>query len=102
MSPAHDWFGALIVAGTLPGTRSSHHQHSYGPIHPTTRKDTAVAEKLLLTPTEAAQALGIGRSKLYELLRSGLVPSVRIGTCRRIPADALATVVARLREATAS
>ena len=28
-------------------------------------------DKLLLTPTEAADALGIGRSKVYELLRAG-------------------------------
>jgi len=46
-------------------------------------------ERLLLTPTEAAQALGIGRSKLYELLRAGAIRSVRIGSCRRVPADAL-------------
>ena len=41
-------------------------------------------DKLLLTPVEAAQALGIGRSKLYELMSAGVVPSVRIGGCRRI------------------
>jgi excisionase family DNA binding protein len=44
-------------------------------------------EKMLLTPVEAASALGIGRSKLYELLHSGRLPSVRIGACRRIPID---------------
>lgn len=46
-------------------------------------------DKLLLTPTEAAAALGIGRSKVYELLQAGQLQSVHIGTCRRIPADAL-------------
>jgi excisionase family DNA binding protein len=54
--------------------------------------------RLLLTSTEAAEALGIGRSKLYELMRAGVVESVLIGTGRRIPADALAAYVARLRE----
>ncbi len=54
--------------------------------------------RLLLTPTEAAQALGIGRSKLYELMRSGVVESVRIGTARRVPADALANYIAGLRD----
>lgn len=44
-------------------------------------------DKVLLTPVEAASALGIGRSKLYELLQTGRLPSVRIGACRRIPAD---------------
>ena len=52
---------------------------------------------ILLTPTEAAQALGIGRSKLYELMQAGVVESVHIGACRRIPADALEELVVRLR-----
>ena len=54
--------------------------------------------RLLLTPTDAADALGIGRSKLYELLRAGVIESVLIGTARRIPADALAAYIASLRE----
>ena len=52
---------------------------------------------VLLTPTEAARALGIGRSKLYELLQSGVLESVHIGACRRIPTEAVLTLVARLR-----
>lgn len=46
-------------------------------------------EPLLLRPSEAALALGIGRSKLYALLASGELPVVRIGRCVRIPRDAL-------------
>jgi len=53
-------------------------------------------EKLLLTPREAADVLGIGRSKLYELLQAGQIPSVRIGKCRRIPATALRELVENL------
>ena len=53
-------------------------------------------EKLLLTPREAADVLGIGRSKLYELLQAGQIPSVRIGKCRRIPATALRQLVEKL------
>lgn len=53
-------------------------------------------EKLLLTPTEAADALGIGRSKLYELMRTGTVASVHIGACRRIAATELNELVRRL------
>ncbi len=56
-----------------------------------------MTEPLLLNPTEAARALGIRRSKLYKLLQSGDLQSVRIGACRRIPADALSDLVARLR-----
>ena len=40
--------------------------------------------KLLLTVTEASQVLAISRSKLYELLNSGHLPSVHIGRARRI------------------
>jgi excisionase family DNA binding protein len=54
-------------------------------------------DKLLLTTLEAATALGISRSKLYELLASGQLPSVRIGTCRRVPADAVHSFVAELQ-----
>lgn len=53
-------------------------------------------DKLLLTPTEAAVALGIGRSKVYELLRTGDLHSVRIGACRRIPAESLAAFLTTL------
>jgi excisionase family DNA binding protein len=54
-------------------------------------------DKLLLTPTEAADVLGIGRSKVYELMRSGTLRSVRIDSCRRIPVEDLNALVARLR-----
>lgn len=54
-------------------------------------------DKLLLTPAETAAALGIGRSKVYELLQTGKLPSVRIGACRRVPAEAVHTFVADLR-----
>jgi excisionase family DNA binding protein len=40
--------------------------------------------KLLLTTAEACRVLAISRSKLYELLGSGNLPSVRIGRSRRI------------------
>lgn len=52
--------------------------------------------KLLLTPTETAAALGIGRSKVYELLKSGQLQSVHIGACRRVPADALTAFLEQL------
>jgi excisionase family DNA binding protein len=54
-------------------------------------------DKMLLTPTEAAQVLGVGRSKVYELMRSGALRSVRIDSCRRIAVVDLTTLIARLR-----
>jgi excisionase family DNA binding protein len=41
--------------------------------------------------------LGIGRTKLFELLASGAVESVCIGHSRRIPFDALETYLTKLR-----
>ena len=57
-----------------------------------------VMEKLLFTPAEAALCLGIGRSKLYELLSAGTIASIRIGNCRRIPVKALDAFVSTLAE----
>ena len=56
-------------------------------------------DKLLLTPTEAAAALGIGRSKVYELMRAGTLPSIRIDSCRRVSLDDLHALIAELRGA---
>jgi excisionase family DNA binding protein len=53
-------------------------------------------DKLLYRPKEAAKALGIGRDKLYDLMRSGRLNSVRDGGARFITADALTAYVALL------
>ncbi|MCD0483456.1 helix-turn-helix domain-containing protein [Streptacidiphilus sp. ASG 303] len=44
-----------------------------------------------LTVPEVMAALRLSRSKLYDLLRSGELSSIKIGRSRRIPADSLAT-----------
>jgi excisionase family DNA binding protein len=54
-------------------------------------------ERLLLTPEEVAEVLGIGRTKVYELMRLGLIESVKIHGCRRIPTEAVHDYVERLR-----
>ena len=46
-------------------------------------------EKLLLRPTEVAEALGLGRTMIYELLATGELPSVRFGRSIRVPVRAL-------------
>ncbi|SEO94850.1 helix-turn-helix domain-containing protein [Actinacidiphila rubida] len=48
-----------------------------------------------LTVVEAARRIGIGRTKMYEYVSSGQIPSVKIGSLRRIPAEALAVFVAQ-------
>ena len=44
---------------------------------------------LLFRPTEAAHALGLGRSTIYELMRSGELPVIHIGRAARIPCQAV-------------
>ncbi|MEU3282064.1 helix-turn-helix domain-containing protein [Streptomyces antibioticus] len=48
-----------------------------------------------LTVTEAARRIGIGRTKLYEYVSSGEIASVKIGSLRRIPAEAVGEFLAR-------
>ena len=53
---------------------------------------------MLVTPKEAASRLRIGRSKIYELMRVGDLPSLKIGGSRRITTEALAKFISRLEE----
>ena len=61
--------------------------------------ETQVAAGLLLTPTEAARCLSVGRSKVYELMRTGELRSVKLGGSRRVPRAALVELVASLEAA---
>ena len=47
---------------------------------------------------DAAQALGVGKSKLWELIATGELESVKIGHSRLVPPAALHSYVERLRE----
>jgi excisionase family DNA binding protein len=50
-------------------------------------------EQLLYRPKEAAKVLGMSRDKLYDLIRSGRLDSVKDGGARFITCDALAAYV---------
>lgn len=50
-------------------------------------------EKLLYRVGEVAVALSVSRTKVYELVRSGALPSVRIGGARRVRGADLAAYV---------
>ncbi len=52
---------------------------------------------LLLKPEEVAECLGVGRSKVYELMGDGTLESVRIGSCRRVTTAAVKAYVESLR-----
>lgn len=45
--------------------------------------------RLLLTVEEASDVLSIGRTTMFDLIRTGRVASVRIGRLRRVSFDAL-------------
>ena len=53
---------------------------------------------LLITTDEAARQLGVGRSTLYDLIRSSRLRTVKIGRRRLVPVDALTDCVAALAE----
>lgn len=59
-------------------------------------------EKLLLTAEEAGAILGVGRSRIYDLMRTRQLHSVRIGKSRRIPASAVQAFVNQLTEGEAT
>ena len=56
-------------------------------------------DKLLLTPEETANALSIGRTKVYDLMARGELASVRIGGSRRIPVEAVTSFLDALAAA---
>jgi excisionase family DNA binding protein len=49
--------------------------------------------RLFVRPAEAAIMLAISRSKLYEMMLSGELPFVTIGSMKRIPLRALEALV---------
>lgn len=56
---------------------------------PPEQPQSSSSERVLLTIEQAAEQLGIGRTLMYRLIRSGEVNSVRIGRLRRVPASAI-------------
>jgi excisionase family DNA binding protein len=50
----------------------------------------------LLRCEDVARRLQIGRTKVYDLIRSGALRSVKVGGCRRVTLAALADFIAEL------
>ena len=72
------------------------------PLYPTSVKDTIVkrhlrseisadptANKILLSPAEAAHILSLAPRTIYALVEAGTLPCVRIGRSVRIPKKAI-------------
>jgi len=51
---------------------------------------------LLYRVEEAAEALRVGRTVVYQLIRCGALRTVKVGTRRLVPVDALREYVASL------
>ncbi|MFD8730492.1 excisionase family DNA-binding protein [Streptomyces sp. NPDC059611] len=62
-----------------------------------TATDSVDSTLVLLTVTEAARRLSVGRTTCFALIRSGALESLMVGGLRRVPADAPAAYLARLR-----
>lgn len=55
--------------------------------------------RILIRIEEAADRVGLGRSKVYELIRAGEIPAVKIGRSTRVPVRALTEWAERLEAA---
>lgn len=62
--------------------------------YPLTEERTAY----LMSPGEVAKFLGLGRTRTYELLSAGIIPSVRIGRLRRVRREDLEAYIAARME----
>ncbi|HMM95048.1 helix-turn-helix domain-containing protein [Phycicoccus sp.] len=58
-------------------------------------------DKLLYKVADVAQVLSLSRTKVYELVRSGELPSVRIGGSRRVRGEDLTDYVESLQRISA-
>jgi excisionase family DNA binding protein len=64
---------------------------------PSASRHSQAAVPLLVTAAEAAATLGVGRTKLYELINRGELRPVHIGRSLRVPVAELERFVDTLR-----
>ena len=60
--------------------------------------NTTSVRRVLYRPEEAAHAAGLSRTTIYRLISTGELPSVKIGTARRITPEALRAYVKSLTD----
>jgi len=70
-------------------------------MHRSDRSRTSAVPPLLLTPEQTADALGVGRTYVYALIRDRRLRSVTIGRSRRIPYTSLLAYVTHLEQLSA-
>jgi excisionase family DNA binding protein len=59
-------------------------------------------EKLMYRPVEAAQTLGMGRTAVFALIKSGRLRSIKLGGARFVTAEALQAFVRELEDEAAA
>jgi excisionase family DNA binding protein len=59
-------------------------------------------EPILLTVEQVAARLGIARTRVYHLIATGELPSIKLGASRRVEAVEVVRFVGRLRDADAT
>jgi excisionase family DNA binding protein len=57
-----------------------------------------IMERLLLSPDQVAESLAVCRSRVYDLMRTRVLPSVKIGRARRVPVSAVRAYVDQLTD----
>jgi excisionase family DNA binding protein len=90
-APIQTWLTRLEVADRASSCMTTPQRTR---TNPTPTLD--VVPPVLLTPEQAARALGLGRTTVYALIRDGELRSVRLGRSRRIPYAHLIEFVERL------
>ena len=58
-----------------------------------------IDSKKLFSPNSAAQALDLSRSKIYDLMKSGSLRFVTVGSDRRIPASEIERIATQMNHA---
>lgn len=50
--------------------------------------------RVVYTVEETAELLGVSRAHVFRLINDGRLRSIKLGRCRRVPADAITTLLA--------
>ncbi len=61
--------------------------------------EPAFADPICVRINDAARMIGVGRTKLYELIAAGEVETVKLGKATRVTTASLRNLVTRQREA---
>lgn len=63
----------------------------------TAQARTSTTSTMLLSVMDVAHLLGCGRTFVYELIGAGELKTVKLGRLRRVPTDAVESLISRLR-----